>query len=92
MTGDGLVLVCTDRGTHEKAECELTVPPVTTAPASGRERNWKPPMFVASRLRLPEHMEARCSECGRTLRLGRRNQERLTGAGLAEIDISRMPY
>jgi hypothetical protein len=90
--GDDFVFACTGRGTHRKTEAAATVLPVLPRPRPG-VRSWQPPtpLFALSQWHLPRHMEVRCPECGRALRLGRRMQNQVMAAhaaGIVEIDIS----
>jgi len=81
---------CTGRGAHDRAECELTVPPAGVAPRRGRGPK-VPPMFRGSRLRLASHFEVRCPVCDRNWRAGSGKWQDVIGAeaaGLAGIDIS----
>ena len=95
MTVAGAPLVCTGRGTHDKTETDVLVPPVTAGPPPGGARSSQRPLLAGTDLRLPARAEVRCPVCGRSPKLGRRLQRLMIEAveqGVAEIDISRLPF
>ncbi len=95
VTAKDLVFTCTGRGTHDKAETTVTVWPVTAGHPAGQARSKVPPMLRGTHLRMPDHMEVACPECGRTLRLGWRLQNHVMTAaqeGITDVDISFAPF